>query len=293
MSPHDSPTGINQIKSTTISSEIVDNSRFRLKSGEPVIDSIQDRLDAIAQERDIKILFACESGSRVWGFFSKNSDYDVRYIYARPPEDYISLINKKDEIRSAPDPVYDIVGWDVQKALRLLAKSNPNLGEWLNTDHLYSADSILHSKLKDCYNQSFSPKTLNQHYISMAKGVWFERLQGPEVSAKGYLYGARAVLASEWLVSHQTFPALSFDTLLESSAAPSLVKNELAGLVATKRAGEEKGLVARNEVLDDFLLKRIANPHLSDSNWIRLPGSIQLEHLNEVFKDILFSAYKK
>jgi len=45
---------------------------------------IKARLASIAEEYQIKIIYACESGSRAWGFPSPNSDYDVRFIYIHP-----------------------------------------------------------------------------------------------------------------------------------------------------------------------------------------------------------------
>lgn len=45
-------------------------------------DTIQRSLDAIERDRGVRILYACESGSRAWGFESQDSDYDVRFIYA-------------------------------------------------------------------------------------------------------------------------------------------------------------------------------------------------------------------
>jgi hypothetical protein len=89
---------------------------FRLQSSDLIVANIQDKLDALICEKKIKILFACESGSRVWGFSSANSDYDVRYVYSRPTEDYLTITEIKGEIRALPDPVYDLVGWDLPKA---------------------------------------------------------------------------------------------------------------------------------------------------------------------------------
>ncbi len=40
---------------------------------------ILQELRTIEQEENVRILYACESGSRAWGFPSKNSDYDVRF----------------------------------------------------------------------------------------------------------------------------------------------------------------------------------------------------------------------
>ena len=43
-------------------------------------NEIARRLDAIELDFEVKILFACESGSRAWGFASPDSDYDVRFL---------------------------------------------------------------------------------------------------------------------------------------------------------------------------------------------------------------------
>ena len=44
-------------------------------------EKIKLELERIEKENDVKILFAVESGSRAWGFPSKDSDYDVRFVY--------------------------------------------------------------------------------------------------------------------------------------------------------------------------------------------------------------------
>ena len=45
---------------------------------------ILHRLSRIEEEEGIRIFYACESGSRAWGFPSRDSDYDVRFLYLRP-----------------------------------------------------------------------------------------------------------------------------------------------------------------------------------------------------------------
>lgn len=65
-------------------------------------------------------LYACESGSRAWGFASKDSDYDVRFIYLRKPDWYLSidLEHRRDVIELPIQDDLDINGWDFRKALR-------------------------------------------------------------------------------------------------------------------------------------------------------------------------------
>lgn len=98
---------------------------------------IQNKLQQVAKEQDVQILLAVESGSRAWGFPSKDSDYDVRFIYARKKNTYLSVKNYRDviEVPVLYDDVlgvpFDLNGWDIRKALQLALKSNPVLIEWL------------------------------------------------------------------------------------------------------------------------------------------------------------------
>ncbi len=53
---------------------------------DPAIRSeIERHLAAIEADHGVRILFACESGSRGWGFASPDSDYDVRFLYVLRP----------------------------------------------------------------------------------------------------------------------------------------------------------------------------------------------------------------
>ena len=86
-------------------------------------DTILEQLDAIEREHDVTILFACESGSRAWGFPSSDSDYDVRFVYVRKLDWYLSISPGRDVIELPVDPVLDINGWDVRKALQASSKA--------------------------------------------------------------------------------------------------------------------------------------------------------------------------
>jgi len=58
-------------------------------------NKIKTILKNIEKDKKIKIIFAVESGSRSWGMESINSDYDVRFVFVRPIEQYISINNQQ------------------------------------------------------------------------------------------------------------------------------------------------------------------------------------------------------
>jgi predicted nucleotidyltransferase len=98
---------------------------------------IGDVLRRIERRERVRILLAVESGSRAWGFASPDSDYDVRFVYARPLDWYLSLQQPRDVIELPIDDLLDVNGWDIQKALRLACKPNPVLLEWLQSPIVY------------------------------------------------------------------------------------------------------------------------------------------------------------
>lgn len=144
---------------------------------------IKEQLRRIEDAENIKILLAVESGSRALGFASPDSDYDVRFVYIRSLEDYLRLDAIRDVIELPIDDVLDINGWDLQKTLRLLHKSNPTLFEWFSSPIVYKKTEFS-DKFRDLMMHYFSPKKTLYHYVSMAEGNYREYLKGDLVKAK-------------------------------------------------------------------------------------------------------------
>jgi predicted nucleotidyltransferase len=87
--------------------------------GGPVRAEILRRLRAAEIEHDVRILYACESGSRAWGFASPDSDYDVRFIYVRRPDWYLSfdIERRRDVIEYPITDEIDCAGWDLEPVM--------------------------------------------------------------------------------------------------------------------------------------------------------------------------------
>src|SRR5687768_11274605 len=131
---------------------------------------IQTYLTQIEEEYKIKILLACETGSRAWGFPSPDSDYDVRIIYAHHKDWYLSLNEGKDTIeKMLENNDLDITGWDLRKVLRLLWKSNPPLLERIQSPIIYKVDPDFLKEINVLAKSCYSKIATMYHYLSMAK----------------------------------------------------------------------------------------------------------------------------
>ena len=137
---------------------------------------ILEKLKDIETKENVRILLAVESGSRVWGFASPDSDYDVRFIYVRPREDYLRLEKARDVIELPLEGELDINGWDLDKTLRLLRASNPTLFEWFSSPIVYR-DTEFADEFRSVMQEYFSSKRGLSHYLSMASSNYREYLR--------------------------------------------------------------------------------------------------------------------
>ena len=129
---------------------------------------ILQRLKEIESRYDVRILLAVESGSRAWGFASKDSDYDVRFIYVRPRDFYLRLDKTRDVIEWQLDDTLDINGWDITKTLTLLHSSNPTLFEWNSSPIVYKTTNQVNNYIYIGVHQTQNPEILCQSYVIWA-----------------------------------------------------------------------------------------------------------------------------
>jgi predicted nucleotidyltransferase len=186
----------------------------------PVSDDIRsdilDRLLAIEAEHGVRVLYACESGSRGWGFASPDSDYDVRFIYAHPLPWYLRVSAQRDVIEVPISDELDINGWELRKALSLLKKGNATLIEWLESPVVYRADVDFLRAMRDAAQQTHQAERSFHHYVHMARKNYREYLRGDTVRLKKYLYVLRPLLATLWIEQGRGVAPMRFQDLVDA-----------------------------------------------------------------------------
>ncbi len=256
---------------------------------ESIRQEIESRLKKIEQEEKVSILYACESGSRAWGFPSADSDYDVRFIYVHPQDWYLSIDDKRDVIERKISDLIDISGWDIRKALKLLQKSNPPLLEWLNSSIIYKQRSDIVDKIKLLMPEYYSPKSCLYHYLHMAERNFREYLKGEIVWVKKYFYVLRPVLACKWIVSGYGVVPMEFEQLINKLLEDAELKAVIGELLRRKKEGQELDGEPKIPVISDFIEAEIEK--LKKSNFADNKIYSDTEKLNDTFRSILVDAW--
>lgn len=220
------------------------------------------KLDRIAREEGVRILLAVESGSRAWGFHSPDSDYDVRFLYARPVSNYLALQPVRDVIERPIDADdLDVGGWDLSKALKLVSRGNAVVSEWLSSPIVYAEDPAFRPLFEPLARDWQNLHGDVAHYYGLARRQWGGFIEGrAEVRLKKYFYVIRPAVTLHWLREGQVgTPPMNLPRLLEDVRLPEATAQALADLQARKQAaGEAVGMGARIAAIDDYVREQMA-----------------------------------
>lgn len=241
----------------------------------------KNRLDKIItkieKEENVKVLFLIESGSRAWGFESKDSDYDVRGVFI---QDYNTFLDGKEQVSKNINDI-DIELWDLKKFLRLMTKSNPSVWEWLSSDIVYR-DHKIRSRLKEIYKNDFNSYALSKHYASMAKQNFNKYINGigDVANLKKYAYVLRSIACVNWIQNVGTPPPKSYKETI--SLLPSEVEDFLSHIIHRKKESESlEG--PRNKEVEQFAISYFTMTFPYSTSMFKA------QELNEVFKDAIKS----
>jgi uncharacterized protein len=254
-----------------------------------ITETIHAVLRQIESEENVRVLYACESGSRAWGFSSQNSDYYVRFLYIHPVEWYLSIDDRRDVIERPITTSIDINGWDIRKALRLFRKSNPPLFEWLGSPIIYIERFSLAATLRRMAENYYSPQACIYHYLHMASGNYRQYLKGEQVWLKKYFYVLRPILATQWIQQGYGVAPTEFRILVEKLVTVQPLRDEIDRLIAQKSQGDELAVGPRIPAISKFIETEIER---LESMKMKLTGNLApIDELDKVFRRALEEAW--
>ncbi|WP_343712370.1 nucleotidyltransferase domain-containing protein [Inquilinus sp.] len=254
---------------------------------DPMIDEAVRRrigpiLNDIERRDGVRILLAVESGSRAWRFASRDSDYDVRFIYVRPLEDYLSVETRRDVIELPIDGTLDVNGWDLRKALGLVAKSNAVVTEWLTSPVTYRRDAETVARLLGLARTCAHLPALAYHYDRSARRAW-EPGDGP-IRLKSYFYALRPTLALDWIRRRAEPPPMDLPSLMAGTPLPDDLRDAVAILLRRKQVATEADMAERVPALEAYLADTLSEMAPRPGAWDRGPA---IGAANEAFRALL------
>jgi uncharacterized protein len=214
------------------------------------MQNIQTILTNIEQQKQIKILYACETGSRAWGFPSPDSDYDIRFVYMHERDWYLNLSQRNDTIEIM-DGDLDITGWDLRKCLQLMKKSNAPLIERFQSPIEYYAASGFKSDFKKLVDNYYSPIAVFYHHHSLAKKFWEELKDKEAYKLKSVFYLVRSLLSCNWILEDNSVLPMDIFGLMQYATDEQ--KQKLHELITLKATVGEKYFHAKDDRLNDWI----------------------------------------
>ncbi|HAR72447.1 MAG TPA: nucleotidyltransferase domain-containing protein [Flavobacteriaceae bacterium] len=214
---------------------------------------IINKLKEIEDKYNVKILFAVESGSRAWGFPSTDSDYDVRFIYKRKIDDYLKIDPIDDFIDLEIVDELDFKGWDIQKVLRLMLKSNSSINEYLQSPIHYISEEIFEKELFDLAASQFNSQKVAMHYLGITTKRMVEMEHQNEIKLKSLFYALRSVLSAKWIVENKTIPPMEFEKL-KHLIRNKTIENQVDRYLEIKANVDESFRISKNDELFNWLI---------------------------------------
>ncbi len=252
------------------------------------LSGILAALRAEEEARGIRILYAAASGSRAWGFASPDSDWDVRALYVHPLDWYLRIEDKPRDTFEAMHPGdIDLSAWELRKALRLFAKSNVPLLEWLESPVVYLDRDNFGDRLRALVPRFFDPRGAAWHHLAMQRSALADLAPDGTIRIKKLCYALRSALSVRWIVARSSMPPVPFPELFAASDLAPTTRAAVEDVLAAKRDASERDCIAMPLVLSELFEN---NENLVPEAEFPKRERARPEDLNELLKDIVVEA---
>lgn len=210
-------------------------------------------LRLVENKHDIRILLAVELGSRVYGYDSLDSDWDVRFIYTSNEDGRGEPCREHAMIKHVYAEV-DMIGWSAADALNLLKDGAPVISELIGSPKVYLSDAAFEKRFRKKAEELFDPQTVfNQYRLTCIESN--ECRIGNNEDVKYFIHYLRGILACEWLATRGTRPPVKLEELIDGLLEGDSLKEIRAaahGLLEMQRGGEKHKIKVIDPILREY-----------------------------------------
>jgi predicted nucleotidyltransferase len=247
---------------------------------------VLSELAALERKHHVTLLYSCEAGSRAWGFPDAASDYDVRFIYVRPRKWYGRQADRPSHdaiVRTISH--YDMVGWDLRKALAMLVHSHPTVLEWLQSPLVYFDRENFRDRLSATADQVVSLEACRFHYFRWARLNYDKLMEAPRASVKRCCLALRPLLAVLWLERGLGRPPTALRELAGRLVDWPPLQEAITAMLESSDSGKQAASERTRRVVSDYLTSELAR--LDGLRWGRPAVRRDLQSINAFFRAVV------
>ncbi len=220
-----------------------------------------DTLKGVVQQQPYPLVFMTISGAHLYGFPSRDSDFDLRGVHVLPLAEAIGILPKRetiDEARDVDGLEVELVSHDATKFFTLLLRRNGYVLEQLYSP-LVLHTTPEHDELKEIARGCITKRHMH-HYAGFARRQWELFRKEPIPQIKPLLYVYRVLLTGIHLMRTGEIEA----NLIRLNEVARL--RHVDELIRMKTEGREKEPLATSDV--DF----------HEREYHRLTSAMESEH---------------
>ncbi|WP_032812622.1 nucleotidyltransferase domain-containing protein [Acinetobacter proteolyticus] len=207
--------------------------------------NIHHEIEKLFEQRQDIPLFYIESGSRLWGMTSPDSDYDVRGFHLPSKDQYFDYKKHRDLIEIM-DGDFDFVSYDLDKMFGLLAKSNPTVLEWVRAHIVYFNAFPEWQIFRDELLERIDYSALYHHYLSLANGGMKVMQTADNFTYKKVFYSIRGLMSAE-LATQEQMPELLITDLFAQVDVNDPLRHWAEDYLEIKKQQQEKAQLPQAE----------------------------------------------
>lgn len=227
------------------------------KIQEFIDDSVQRNLDGVKSQPRFYVV----SGSRLYGFESEDSDFDIRGFHTVPSDSYSYLNEPDKEIRSknvSQNEKYDyeLVSYELKKFGELLHTANYDIIEQvLCGDVIMNGVPLEMDSLRRIIRDHL-PLDVPESYYGMAKNQYYKHLDDESdrynPSPEAYLYVYRGLIGALYVQSNEDVIANIEELSSKVDVADESLVNKLIKMKKNNvnKVNEDLRSELKNQIID-------------------------------------------